>query len=167
MTPPTGSAIEVDVLNGKSGVSNVTAKATFIPVESGSYNTVEGVTSSTGCVVLTGLQTTSATVEIVEKTGYVTPSGALKVPNKELSVAPNMTTHDEVQYAEAGRIAADFTYEGETSWEGHEVKGDTFVAFNGKMEVPPEYEIGSTGSPICEGSEELYKLPTSTWLSTG
>ena len=40
ISPPTGSAIEVDVINGNSeGVSGVTAQATFMPVESGSPTT--------------------------------------------------------------------------------------------------------------------------------
>jgi len=158
VTPPTGSAIEVDVSNGRNeGVPNVTAKATFIPVESGSYNTVEGTTGSAGCVVLTGIQATKATVEIVEKTGYVTPSGALKVPNKELSIAPNITTHYPVQYAQAGRIEARFTYKEETTWEGKEVVGDTFIAAqNGGLGVKPEYEPGATFFKYAATGEENY-----------
>ena len=59
ISPPTGSAIEVDVINGEgTGVAGVTAKAEFIPNEAGSYNTVEGTTSSAGCIVLTGIQAT-------------------------------------------------------------------------------------------------------------
>jgi Tfp pilus assembly protein PilV len=158
VTPPTGSAIEVDVTNGRSeGVSGVTAKATFIPVESGSYNTVEGTTSTAGCVVLTGIQATKATVEIVEKTGYVTPSGALKVPNKEVTIAPNITTHYPVQYAQAGRIEARFTYKGATTWEGNEVVGDTFIAAqNGGLGVKPEYEPGATFFKYAATGEENY-----------
>lgn len=162
ITPPTGSDIEVDVVNGAgTGVAGVTARATFVPVESGSYNTVEATTGREGCVVLTGIQATEATVEIEEKIGFVTPSGALKPPLKELSIAPNITTHYEVQFAEGGRIAARYTYKGETSWDGKAVKSDTFVAANnGKMKVEPEYEIGSTAFASCEGSEEQSKATT-------
>src|SRR5271165_6218406 len=71
ISPPVGSAIEVDVLNGEgTGVEGVTARAEFIPNEAGSYNTVEGTTSSAGCVVLTGIQATTAKVSIVEKPGF-------------------------------------------------------------------------------------------------
>ncbi len=162
ITPPTGSSIEVDVVNGTGGpVSGVTARATFVPVESGSYNTVEATTGSEGCVVLSGIQATTANVEILEKTGYVTPSGALKPAVKELTIAPNLTTHYEVQFAEAGRIAARYTYKGETTWDGKAVKSDTFVASNpGKMKVSPEYEIGSTAFASCEGGEEQSKATT-------
>jgi Tfp pilus assembly protein PilV len=168
VTPPTGSAIEVDVTNGRNeGVSGVTAKATFIPVESGSYNTVEGTTGGAGCVVLTGIQATKATVEIVEKTGYVTPAGLLKVPPKELTIAPNITTHYAVQYAEAGRIEARFTYKGETTWEGKEVVGDTFIAGQkGGLQVKPEYEPGATFFTYEKTGEEDYAPVAAKALST-
>ena len=171
ITPPTGSAIEVDVLNGESGgVAGVTARAEFIPNEAGSYNTVEGTTSAAGCVVLTGIQATSAKVEIVEKAGFVTPAGALKIATKELTIAPNVTTHYAVQYAEAGRIAAQYTYGGATTYGGKEVKSDSFVAFNTELGIKPEYETGSTGFEYQttgkEASEELYKSLTGTYEST-
>jgi Tfp pilus assembly protein PilV len=168
ITPPTGSAIEVDVLNGEgTGVAGVTARAEFIPNEAGSYNTVEGTTGSTGCVVLTGIQATSAKVEIVEKPGFVTRSGALKIPTKELTIAPNVTTHYTVEYAEAGRIAARFTYEGSTSFGGKEVKSDTFVAYNNGTGLKPEYETGSSSfsykTVAPEASEEFYRALTGTY----
>ncbi len=168
VTPPTGSAVEVDVTNGLSqGVAGVTAKATFIPVESGSYNTVEGTTGSAGCVVLTGIQATKATIEIVEKTGYVTPTGALKVPAKELTIAPNITTHYQVQYAEAGRIEARFTYKGEKTFEGKEVVSDTFVAANnGGFGIKPEYETGSTAFKYEPTGEEQFLPLTAKALAS-
>ena len=168
ITPPTGSAIEVDVLNGENaGVAGVTARAEFVPNEAGSYNTVEGTTGSAGCIVLTGIQATSAQIEIVEKAGFVTRSGALKIPVKELTIAPNVTTHYQVVYAEAGRIAAQFTYEGTTTFGGQEVKSDTFVAYNNGTGQKPEYETGSnnfsykTTNP--EASEEFYRALTGTY----
>ena len=161
VTPPTGSAVEVDVTNGfNEGVSGVTAKATFIPLESGSYNTVEGTTGTAGCVVLTGIQATSAKIEIVEKTGFVTPAGALKVQPKEISIAPNITTHYAVQYAQAGRIAAHFTY------EGKEVPSDTFIASNAAMTVEPKYETGSTAFNYEKTGEEKFLPYASKALST-
>jgi Tfp pilus assembly protein PilV len=146
ITPPTGSAIEVDVIDGSNaGVSGVTAKATYTPVAAGAQNTIEGTTAGNGCVVLSGIQSTSATVEIVEKIGFVTRAGRLKVPPKLLTIAPNITTHYVVPYAEAGRIAARFTYKGATSWEGKEVVGDTFVAQQAEeFEGEPKYEVGAT-----------------------
>ena len=168
VTPPTGSAVEVDVTNGLAeGVSGVTAKATFIPVESGSYDTVEGTTGTEGCVVLTGIQSTKATIEIVEKTGFVTPTGALKVQPKELTIAPNVTTHYAVQYAEAGRIEAHFTYKGATTFEGKEVVGDTFVAANnGGFGVKPEYETGATAFKYEATGEENFLPLTAKALSS-
>jgi hypothetical protein len=167
ITPPTGSDVEVDVTNGVGGgVEGVTARATFVPVESGSYNTVEGTTGAGGCVVLTGLQTTQATIEILEKPGFVTISGALKPTPKVLTIAPSITTHYTVQYAEAGRIAATYTYKGTTSFDGKTVEGDTFVAANAKMNAPPDYEIGSTFFNSCEGSEELSKAATGKYGAT-
>jgi len=168
ITPPTGSAIEVDVLNGENGgVAGVTARAEFIPNEAGSYNTVEGTTSSSGCVVLTGIQATSAKIEIVEKPGFVTRWGALKVKPKELTIAPNVTTHYQVEYAEAGRIEAQFTYKEGTTFEGKEVKSDTFVAYNNGTGIKPEYEVGSTAFTYQttgpEASEEFYRALTGSY----
>jgi len=163
ITPPTGSALEVDVINGEGGgVSGVTARAKFIPNEAGSYNTVEGTTGPAGCVVLTGIQSTAATVEIVEKAGFVTPSGALKVEPKELTIAPNITTHYAVEYAEGGRIAAQYTYEGATTYGGKEVKGESFVAFNSETKVKPEFETGAAGFEYEGSAEEAYRRSTSS-----
>lgn len=166
ITPPTGSAIEVDVLNGQGGgVEGVTAKAEFIPNEAGSYNTVEGTTDAAGCVVLAGIQATSAKVYIVEKPGFVTPTGALKVEPKQLTIAPNITTHYAVKYAEAGRIQAQYTYKGATSFGGKEVKNDTFVAFNSETGVKPEYESGSTAFEYKAEQEEPYRALTGTYAN--
>ena len=151
------------------GVPGVTARAEFIPNEAGTYNTVEGTTGTAGCVVLTGIQATSATVEIVEKPGYVTPAGALKIKPKTLTIAPNVTTHYTVQYAEAGRIGAQFTYEGATTYGGKEVKSDTFVAYNNKMGIKPELrtrlqpDFIRIGKPSAEASEEFYRALTGTY----
>jgi Tfp pilus assembly protein PilV len=168
ISPPTGSALEVDVLNGEGGgVAGVTARAKFIPNEAGSYNTVEGTTSIAGCVVLTGIQATKATVEIVEKAGFVAPNGALSIKPKELTIAPNVTTHYAVKYAEAGRIAAQFTYEGATMFGGKAVQSDSFVAFNSETGVKPEYETGSSSfqykTVAPEAAEEFYRALTGTY----
>jgi Tfp pilus assembly protein PilV len=157
ITPPTGSAIEVDVVNGlNEGVSGVTARAVFTPTGTTQSNTIEGTTDNAGCVILSNLQTTSAEVEIQQRTGFVTRSGALSVPNKRLTIAPNVTTHDVVAYAEAGRIAAKYTYKGATEWNGEKVVGDTFIAQHvEEFEAEPKYEVGATYFEY-EGSEEEF-----------
>jgi len=163
ITPPTGSALEVDVTNGAAPptpVSGITAYAKYIPAEGGGQTTVEGTTGSEGCVVFSALPTTLATVEIAEKPGYVTTSGALKYPTKEWTIAPNITVHDPVTYAPGGRITAEFTYKGATVWEGHEVKSDTFVAYNSTLPAP-SYQVGSTTFEYEAGGEERYTALTS------
>lgn len=159
ITPPTGSALEVDVTNGQlppAGVPEVTAIARFTPVESGASTTAEGTTGPAGCVVLTGIAATSATVEIVEKPGFVTPTGALKWKTKEVTIAPNITTHYEVTYYEAGKIQAEYT------WKGANVNGDTFTVFNSGITGTPQFEVGSVekGLEYSGGGEEPYKAIT-------
>jgi hypothetical protein len=134
-------------------------------VESGSYTTAEGTTGSGGCVVFTGLATTSATVEIVEKANFVTPAGLLKWPVKELTIAPNITTHYPIRYAEGGKIAARFTYKGATTWEGKEVTGDTFSVSNENIPEAPEFETGSTVFKYETGGEEHYTALTGSYAA--
>ena len=169
IAPPTGSDLEVDVSNGAAtpaGVSGVTATASFIPVEAETPSTIEGTTGSAGCVVLTGIPATSATVSIAEKAGFVTPNGTLKVPSKELTIAPNITTHYPVTYNEAGRLTVKYTYKGEPTFSGKTVRGDTFVAYNGKIPAEPKFEVGSPAFEYKTVSgEEQYKALTTT-LST-
>ena len=168
ITPPTGSGLEVDVTNGASTpapVTGVTVTAKYIPVEAGSPAAAEGTTGAGGCVVFTAIPSTLATVEIAEKLGYVTTSGALKYPNKELTLAPNITTHDPVTYAEGGGLTAQFTYKGETTWEGKEVRSDTFVAYNSSL-VAPSFELGSTVFKYEAGGEERYQPVTGTYKPT-
>jgi Tfp pilus assembly protein PilV len=169
VAPPTGSDLEVDVSNGAAvpaGVSGVTATASFVPVEAETPATIEGTTGSAGCVVLTGIPSTDATVAIAEKAGYVTPNGTLKVPSKELTIAPNITTHYPVTYNEAGKITAEYTYKGENPYKGTTVRSDTFVAYNVKIPAEPKFEVGSPAFEYKEVSgEEQYKALTTT-LST-
>ncbi len=166
IAPPTGSDLEVDVSNGASpasGVSGVTATASFIPAEAETLASIEGTTGSNGCVVLTGIPSTSATVSIAEKSGFVTPNGTLKVPSKEVTIAPNITTHYPVTYNEAGKITAEFTYKGETLISGKPVRSDTFVAYNAKIPAEPKFEVGSPEFEYKEVSgEEQYEARTTT-----
>ncbi len=157
ITPPTGSVLEVDADNAPvatSGVSNVDAIVTFTPVESSSPVTLQQTTGSEGCVVFGGIPATSAVVEIAETPGYVTVSGSRNYQPKEVTIAPNYTTHYEVIYNAGGAITAEFAYRGLKAFEhkndaktkeiSEAVTGDTFVALNTKMKTAPEFEDGST-----------------------
>lgn len=166
ISPPTGSTLEVDVTGGGSPalpVSGVTAVAKFKPDGSEAFTTAEGTTAKKGCVVLTGLAATSATVEIPEKVNFVTPIGALKWPNHVVTIAPNITTHYSVRYAEGGRIQARFTYNGKSSLEGKAVESDTFAVFNTNIPEEPQYEVGSTGFEYQAIGEEKYRPLTSKY----
>jgi Tfp pilus assembly protein PilE len=156
ITPPDGSGLEVDVNNGATppvGVPGVT-------VFSGG---VETTTSTAGCVIYDGIPATTANVEAY-KLGYVTQSGEHKVIVKEVSIAPNITTHKEIVLAGGGAITAAFKYKGSTKYTNGSVNetvtGDTFVAYNGEIPVTPEYEMGST--KIVFNPEEEYEALTGT-----
>ena len=168
ITPPTGSALEVDVGNAPAptaGVAGVTAIVKYTSVLTHAPGTLEATTDSNGCLVFGGIPANSAIVEIVEKLRFVTPSGALKIAPKEFTITPNTTTHDAVTYNEGGRIAAEFTYKGATEWEGQKVKSDTFVAFNSNIPAAPEFELGSTGFQYEAGGEEHYKALTGSYAT--
>jgi type II secretory pathway pseudopilin PulG len=162
ITPPTGSGLEIDVGNAPAptaGVGGVTASVTFTPVNSTTPQTLEGTTSSAGCVVFGDIEATAATVEIHEKSGFVTPTGALKVQPKEVKLAPNITIHDPVVYNQGGAIKANF------KWKGESVSGDTFVTFNTSLTESPHFEVGSTHFTY-EGSEEEYQAETGKYASS-
>jgi Tfp pilus assembly protein PilV/flagellar biosynthesis GTPase FlhF len=170
VTPPIGSALEVDVSNGgspPSAVSGVTAVATFVPEGSGSSNTAQGTTGTAGCVVLSGLASTSATVEIQQKANFVSTGGLLQYPTKEVTIVPNLTTQYPVTYAEGGRLKAEFTYKGSKTFEGKTVTGDTFVVTNSS--IPSGYTkfaVGGTNFSYGSTSEELYKTVPGTYSET-
>jgi Tfp pilus assembly protein PilV len=160
ITPPDGSGLEVDVNNGATppvGIPGVT-------VFSGG---VETTTSEAGCVIYGGIPATTANIEAY-KLGYVTPSGERKVIVKEVSIAPNITTHKEIVLAAGGSITADFQYNKKATYTNgsvvETVKGDTFVAYNGEIPVTPEYEMGST--KFAFNPEEEYEALTGTTTVT-
>ena len=173
ITPPIGSALEVDVGNQPTptaGVSGITAIVKYTPVKGSTSAALEATTGSAGCVIFGAIPSTEATLEILEKIGYVTTTGAVNWPTKEVSIAPNLTTHEAVTLNEGGAIKAEFTYKGSASAEvlgkGKEtVTGDTFVAFNSNSEGS-EYEVGSTGFEYEAGGEEKYAAKTGTYLTT-
>ncbi len=164
ITPPTGSALEVDAYNAPTptaGVSGITATIKYEGVGGAGLTLQEQTTGSEGCVVFGGIPSTEAAVEIHEISGYVTRSGARKFPEKEVTIAPNYTTHYPVVYNKGGAITAEFAYNGKGEYthpnnEGtgeltEKVNGDTFVVFNSLMAAAPDFEVGATKyNPVTE-----------------
>ncbi len=178
ITPPDGSALEVDATNGASpeaALSGVTAVVKYTGVEATEATTLEGTTGTAGCVVFGGIPATSAKIEIKELPGYVTTSGAVKVPPKEVTIAPNLTTHDSVVLNEGGAITAKFMYtpskgtESSTyTYEGkvETVTGDTFVASFEEATAANEFTVGSTKFEYETSGEHKYKTVPGTYLSS-
>ena len=169
ITPPTGSGLEVDAGNAPSptaGVSGITALVTYVPTGSSTPTTAEGTTNSNGCFVFEGIPSTAASIAISEKAGYVTPSGLLKWPTKEVAIAANLTTHYIVTYNQGGAIKANFTYKGATTYSGKTVTGDTFVVFNTEMRSEPNFEVGSNATTYEPSGEERYTPGTGTYAAS-
>ena len=119
ITPPTGSALEIDAYNAPTptaGVSGITATIKYEGVGGAGLTLQEQTTGSEGCVVFGGIPSTEAIVEIHEISGYVTRSGARQFPTKEVTIAPNYTTHYPVVYNRGGAITAQFAYNGKTEY---------------------------------------------------
>ncbi len=158
ITPPDGSALEVDATTGESpeqALSGVTPVVEYTGVKATKPTIVEGTTGTAGCLVFGGIPATSAKVEVKELPGYVTTSGALKVPPKEVTIAPNITTHDPVVLNRGGAITAKFTY------GGKEVEGSTFVAaFEEVNNATTEFTVGAPGFVYETGGEHKYKTLT-------
>jgi Tfp pilus assembly protein PilV len=169
ITPPTGSGLEVDAGNQPSptaGVPGITAIVTYLPTGSSTLTTAEGTTNSNGCFVFEGIPSTSASIAISEKAGYVTPAGLLKWPTKQVSIAANRTTHYPVTYNQGGAIKANFLYKGLGTYEGKTVTGDTFVVSNSAMQSEPNFEVGSTAFTHEVGGEERYTAGTGTYAAS-
>jgi Tfp pilus assembly protein PilV len=150
ITPPDGSSLEVDVTNGATTPQPVEGVTV---IASG----VQTTTSSAGCVLYASIPATTVSLEAF-KLGYVTESGEYKVKVKEVSIAPNLTTHHAITLAPGGSIAAEFTYKGKAA------EGDTFVAFNKQIGVAPEYEVGST--KITTSANAEYEPFASTYAAS-
>lgn len=168
ITPPTGSALEIDVVNGASpeeGVSGVNASVEYTGVESTLPTLVEGTTTTNGCVVFGAIPATTALVNVKPPLGYVTPSDTFKIPPEPVTLAPNLTTHKEYIVNRGGAIKGEFTYKGETTYEGTPVKGETFVASNGKL-TAPSFVLGSTIYKYESGGEERYTPLANTQAQT-
>jgi len=163
ITPPTGSGLEVDALNGGSPeepVAGLKSVVKYTAVEAEGPTTVEGTTGAAGCSVFGGIPATTAKVEATPPLGYVTLAGSIKLPEAEVTIAPNITTHKIYTVAEGGAVKAEFLWKELSSFEGKEVKGETFVAFNNKTLVAPYFILGNAGSPGAfeyeGGGEERY-----------
>jgi len=175
ITPPDGSALEVDATNGWSPeepLAGVTALVKYTGVEATEATNLEGTTGTAGCVVFGGIPSNSAKVEIKEIPGYVTTSGAVKVPPREVTIAPNITTHDAVVLNEGGAITAKFMYTPpagtESSTFTHEgrvetVTGDTFVAAFEEATSANEFTVGATKFEYEASGEHKYKPVTGTY----
>ncbi len=157
VTPPTGSALEVDVGNAPAptaGVAGVTVIVKYKAAGSETVSTLEGVTPAAGCIVFGAIPSTAATVEIPELVGFVTPSGGQYVKPEEEVLAPNTTTYDAVTYQRGGAILAFFKYNKSSEYTHLNNKNvpetetvipsDTFVAASADIKTPPNYEVGST-----------------------
>jgi Tfp pilus assembly protein PilV len=164
ITPPIGSALEVDVLNGQEPEGNVSGVNALVSYPATSpTGTLEATTGSGGCTVFSALPVTSARVEVPPKLDYVLPSGALKFGPREVAVAPNITTHVPVLFNEGGQIKVEFRYKGKTTFGGETVTGETFAAFNTRMDSEPNFVVGAAGSTPFEyeaAGEQRYKALT-------
>jgi Tfp pilus assembly protein PilV len=165
ISPPTGSSLELDVQNAPTptaGIAGITGIVSYTPVGSTTPVRLEGVTGASGCIVFTGIQATSATVEVEPKTGYVTPTGLVDPPAKAVTIAPNYTTHTALTFNLGGSIKGLFRYKGQATaqviaGQPEAVKGETFIALNTNIGVSPNYQVGSTRFSYEAGEEEKYK----------
>ncbi len=157
-TPPAASALEVDVGNyptPTAGVAGVPVTIKYIANGSGTEESLSGTTGSPGCVVFSAVPASSALVEIGEKAGYVDPSGSSKWQTKEVTIAPNHTTHYPVTLNEGGAIKAELLFKNSPGLDTirervtgsatlkEPVTVDTVVAANQLMESSPNFELGS------------------------
>jgi prepilin-type N-terminal cleavage/methylation domain-containing protein len=172
VTPPTGSALEVDVGNAPAptaGVAGVTVIVKYTAADTSTVSTLEAVTPAAGCIVFGAIPSTAATVEIPEQVGFVTPSGSQSIEPTEVVLAPNTTSYDTVTYQRGGAIEAEFRYNKLPKYERVNNKketekelpvvSDTFVAVNADMEKPPKYEVGSTRGEFISASGLYEPLP--------
>jgi type II secretory pathway pseudopilin PulG len=176
VTPPTGSALEVEVSNGEVPTQGVTASVTYTPNEGSGATTIEGTTGAQGCVLFAGLPTTSAVVEIKETKGIVNAHGTLSWPPKTVTLAPNVVTPDPVELAPGGALEALYRFNKSATYThknnsnkaeiSEEVTGDTFVAFNQKMAVEPYFETGTNSKFAKFGAGGLYEAILATPVGT-
>jgi type II secretory pathway pseudopilin PulG len=181
ITPPIGSALDVEASNGETPTSGVPVVIKYVPAGSTSTSSLEGTTGPNGCVLFAGIPSTEAKVEVRETSGIVNRHGTQSWPTEAVTLAPNVLTHHALKLAHAGSVTAEFTYENATK-DTHKnnagtgnveetVTGDTFVVYNSEMEQPPNFEEGSTTNPepftgtlfeIIPGEPGAYKQTASS-----
>jgi len=157
ITPPIGSALDVEASNGETPTAGVPVVIKYVPAGGTTITSLEGTTGSTGCVLFAGIPSTEAKVEVREVSGIVNRHGTQSWPTEAVTLAPNVLTHHALKLAYGGSVTAQFTYEnaivdthknnaGTGNYE-EPVTGDTFVAYNSEMEQPPNFEEASTTNP--------------------
>jgi type II secretory pathway pseudopilin PulG len=152
ITPPTGSALEVDVTSPTAPVAGVT---TISNANGGAPLS----TSAAGCVTYAGIPSTSANLEVY-KLGYITETGEWRVIHNEITIAPNLVKHVAVTLNEGGAILARFTNKGAAA------TGDTFVVGNSRIKEA-EFMVGGTNVPVVNAEGEYEAItgkyePTAT-----
>jgi Tfp pilus assembly protein PilV len=155
ITPPIGSALEVEVNDGGSTpTAGVKILVSYTAVEATGTTTLQATTGSAGCVLFAGIPATKAVMRVEESPGIVNKAGTLSWPEEEVTLAPNVLTTHEVVLAPGGALQAEFDYENSATYKHkqnnpasaeitEEVKGDTFVASNVEMGVLPNFQTGS------------------------
>jgi prepilin-type N-terminal cleavage/methylation domain-containing protein len=164
VTPPTGSSLELSAVNGASpaeGVANVSGAVEYTGVESTSPTKVEGTTGSLGCVVFGSIPATAVVFTLKPPVGYVNPAGVFTFSPEPVTLAPNITSHKEYTLGDGGTIKGTFTYNSSQMYNGKPVEGETFVAFNSKMGVAPEFTLASPNVTYEATGEQKY-IPAST-----
>jgi type II secretory pathway pseudopilin PulG len=168
ITPPTGSALKINVTNGgETPTAGVPIVVTYTPVGTTGTSTVEATTSSSGCALFAGIPSTAAIVTARETQGIVTKWGSLYLPPSEVTLAPNVLTEIPLTLAPGGRLEAEFKYRNSTTYKhlnnsgsseiSENVAGDTFVALNVNMKQAPNFETGSNQNTFTM-SGSLYEV---------
>jgi Tfp pilus assembly protein PilV len=143
VTPPISSQLLVQDYNGPNPVPGVSVAA-IGPAPATTSKTL--ATGANGCALFTTLEPGEYTVS-VNQIGYVEKNG-----NQEYSVKRNLVAGDStsvsLEYDRAGEIKASYV----STATGVAVKGDSFLAVNGLVEVtrgfgkpssPPTAEVAS------------------------
>ena len=157
ITPPTGSALDVEASNGETPTQGVPVVVKYVPAGTTTSASLEGTTSSQGCVLFAGIPATEATVEVKEAAGIVNRYGTQSWPTEAVTLAPNVLTRHQLKLAHGGSVTAEFTYNNtthdkhlnnaDTGTYEETVTGDSFVVHNTEMNQSPDFEEGSTTDP--------------------